>query len=445
MGVVNGKKSDRICLVVYRRFFHPLAKIPGPFWASITYYYIVKYNLFSERSQFYLQVEKLHQKYGPVIRISPNEIHLNDPDNYEKTAAFGTTNNALHRARRAAINPVFSRKAVLQLEDVIQAKTKKLIHRMEDLLTEGKPVDLHHGYRALSVDIVTDYSFDNCYNQLDAPSFGADFFDMTEELTLRGWVLQAFPILGPISNLRCVKEISAVKASIDSGRSTSTRKTIFHQLLDPAATPGHVDPSVEDLTDEAFTIIAAAADTTSHAMAILTYHVVSNPTIYRSLTLELKTAFHSHDHDHLDYTTLEKLPYLSAVIKEGLRISYGTPGRLPRTINTPTATFNGYAVPKGTVVGMSTYLMHRNPNLFPDPDAFDPCRWLNPVTAKRLEKCLVYFSRGSTQCVGMHLAYLQLYVGIGTIFRTFENLRIFETTKEDLEFDDFFAAGFPKG
>lgn len=45
--------------------------------------------------------------------------------------------------------------------------------------------------------------------------------------------------------------------------------------------------------------------------------------------------------------------------------------------------------------------MHRNPNLFPDPDAFDPCRWLNPVTAKRLEKCLVYFSRGSTQCVGM--------------------------------------------
>lgn len=72
---------------------------------------------------------------------------------------------------------------------------------MEDLLTEGKPVDLHHGYRALSVDIVTDYSFDNCYNQLDAPSFGADFFDMTEELTLRGWVLQAFPILGPISNL----------------------------------------------------------------------------------------------------------------------------------------------------------------------------------------------------------------------------------------------------
>ena len=210
-------------LIVYRRFFHPLAKIPGPFWASVTHYYIVKYNLFSGRSQFYLQVKKLHQEYGPVVRISPSEIHLNDPDNYEKvyyigstapskaayfydafglkTAAFGTTDNALHRVRRAAINPVFSRKAVLQLEDVIQAKTQKLVHRMEALLAEGKPVDLHHGYRALAVDIVTDYAFDNCYNQLDSPDFAADFFDMTGELIPRGWVLQAFPILGPISNL----------------------------------------------------------------------------------------------------------------------------------------------------------------------------------------------------------------------------------------------------
>jgi cytochrome P450 len=118
-----------------------------------------------------------------------------------KTAAFGTTNNALHRIRRAAINPVFSRKAVLQLEDVIQAKTQKLVRRMEEILSEGKPVDLHHGYRALSVDIVTEYSFDNCYNQLDTLDFAEDFFDMTGELIPRGWVLQAFPFLLPISNL----------------------------------------------------------------------------------------------------------------------------------------------------------------------------------------------------------------------------------------------------
>jgi hypothetical protein len=210
-------------LAIYRRFFHPLAKIPGPFWASITHFYIVKYNLFSGRSQFYLQIEKLHQQYGPVVRISPEEIHLNDPENHEKiyyigstapskavyfygsfgmkTAAFATTDNALHRVRRAAIHPVFSRKAVLQLEDVVQAKAQKLVHRMEEFLSQSKPVDLHHGYRALAVDVVTDYSFDNCYNQLDSPNFAVDFFNMTGELKPRRWVVQAFPIMGPISNL----------------------------------------------------------------------------------------------------------------------------------------------------------------------------------------------------------------------------------------------------
>jgi hypothetical protein len=51
-------------IALYRRFLHPIANIPGPFLASTTHFYIVYYNLFSGKSQFYLQVEKLHKKYG---------------------------------------------------------------------------------------------------------------------------------------------------------------------------------------------------------------------------------------------------------------------------------------------------------------------------------------------------------------------------------------------
>ena len=72
---------------------------------------------------------------------------------------------------------------------------------MKDLLDGGNPVDLHHGFRALSVDIITDYSFDNDYKQLDSPTFGSDFYEMTSELITRGWVLQAFPFLLPLSDL----------------------------------------------------------------------------------------------------------------------------------------------------------------------------------------------------------------------------------------------------
>jgi cytochrome P450 len=160
---------------------------------------------------------------GPVVRISPTEIHLADPDNYEKiyyvgskapskapyfydsfglnTAAFSTASHELHSIRRAVINRVFSRKTVLELEGIVQEKTVKLVKRMNGLLAEKKPVDLHHGYRALSADVICDYAFDNDSKQLESPTFAASFYEMAEDLLVRGRILQAFPFLLPLSKM----------------------------------------------------------------------------------------------------------------------------------------------------------------------------------------------------------------------------------------------------
>jgi cytochrome P450 len=89
------------------------------------------------------------------------------------------------------------------------------------------------------------------------------------------------------------------------------------------------------------------------------------------------------------------------VIKEALRLSFGVIGRLPRVVPHPGETFSGYFVPGGTIVGMSSWLMHRNPDVFPDPMKFDPDRWLNHEDFRRLERHMVPFGRGARQCVGM--------------------------------------------
>lgn len=68
-------------------------------------------------------------------------------------------------------------------------------------------------------------------------------------------------------------------------------------------------PSLDYLADEAYTILGAAADTTGNALTIATYNVVINPEIYQRLTVELKEAFPDPDAD-IDFTSLEKLPYL---------------------------------------------------------------------------------------------------------------------------------------
>jgi hypothetical protein len=88
---------------------------------------------------------------------------------------------------------------VLDQETLVQSKVAKLVKRMQDLLDSNQPVDLHHGYRALAVDVVTEFAFGNCYDQLDEEDFAKPFFDMTAELVPRGWLIQAFPFLLPLS------------------------------------------------------------------------------------------------------------------------------------------------------------------------------------------------------------------------------------------------------
>jgi cytochrome P450 len=203
-----------------------------------------------------------------------------------------------------------------------------------------------------------------------------------------------------------VQQIATVKKEIDEGRDKSKHKTIFHQLLDPKASEGYVVPDVEALTEEMFTVLTAGGETTGHALAMTTYYVLSKADIRQKLVSELKSAFPNKKAD-LEYLTLEKLPYLSCVIKEGLRLSYGVPGRLPRVIEAPDATFNGYRVPKGTIVSMSTWMLHRDPKNFPEPEQFIPERWSDPAKSRTLEnKYFAPFGRGSRQCVGMQYATL---------------------------------------
>jgi cytochrome P450 len=179
--------------------------------------------------------------------------------------------------------------------------------------------------------------------------------------------------------------------------------------MDEEATEGHTVLNIEDLTDEAYTILSAAADSSANVMTRTTYFVLSSPRILSTLMAELVTAFPGPN-QRLPFLKLEKLPYLTAVIKEGLRLSFHPPGRLPRVIETDAGIeLNGYHVPKGTIVGMSSWMMHRDPTVWPEPDKYSPERWLDPAEAKRLDKYLVNFSKGARQCIGMQYVLFVLF------------------------------------
>ncbi|KAH8887271.1 cytochrome P450 [Thozetella sp. PMI_491] len=470
--------------MVYRRFFHPLARIPGPFIPAVTRMYIWYWNV-PQDGHFYRKIDELHARYGPVVRIAPNEIHLSDPDNYDKVysvggnfykdpvfystlgvaAMFTAISNDEHRRRRAPLNHFFSRRAVLELEDIVQEKAGKLCHRMQNCLSAGSPVDLRSGLRAVSIDVITEYAFADCWAHLDAPDFNSWFSEAVRDTTVMWWSFQQFPIL--LKPMQAIPEnlarkmssamdgwldcivrtreyVAKVQKSFAAGIKPK-RRTIFHELLDPTADDKvpPIPPTLEALSAEALSFCTAAADTTGNAMEMSVYHVITNRLIYEALTKELRQAF-PNPNAELDYATLEKLPYLTGVVREGQRLSYGVISRLPRVTPEGGAVFNGYFVPSGTVVSMSSWMMHRDPDAFPLPDIFDPMRWMDPATVRTREKCLVSFSRGSRSCIGQNLAMCELYVTIGTLFRRFEKLKPVDIGPKDMTYVDYFTAFHPK-
>ena len=100
----------------------------------------------------------------------------------------------------------------------------------------------------------------------------------------------------------------------------------------------------------------------------------------------------------------------------------------------------GKSIPAGTLVGMSTVLVHQSSEVFKRPEVFDINRWMGP-NAAGLDQWLVTFSKGPRSCLGINLAYCEMYVALATMMRRFE-MRLDGTKAEDLVWRDTFLPHF---
>ena len=104
---------------------------------------------------------------------------------------------------------------------------------------------------------------------------------------------------------------------------------------------------------------------------------------------------------------IQALPYLSSVVKEGLRISMANPTRLPHVVPRGGWTFKSTYFPPSTIVGCSGYELHFNPAIFSDPFEFRPERWID--AGDEMGKHWFAFGAGSRACIARNLATMELY------------------------------------
>lgn len=182
-------------------------------------------------------------------------------------------------------------------------------------------------------------------------------------------------------------------------------RTVYDGIFDSSLPES--EKSIYRLSGEGSTVLGAGTETTAWTLTVITYFLLAQPETQARVASELR----GMDPSNLSWLDLEKLPHLSSVILEGLRMSYGLPMRLPRIARDEDLVYHGtaggktfdYVIPRGTAIGMSQWIQHHDERVFPDSYSFSPERWLDEKGEQRraLEKYMVAFSRGSRMCVGM--------------------------------------------
>lgn len=187
---------------------------------------------------------------------------------------------------------------------------------------------------------------------------------------------------------------------------------------------------------------AAGFETTSSTLTNSLYEMTKNPDIQERLCNELDEALgHLNLDDPNDarnyFDVVNQLPYLDAYVKEVLR-RYPAATRLERRLtgsgeNGKEYKLGNIPLEKGTLIEISTYAMHHDPDYFPDPFRFDPERFMPENKSQIKPYTYIPFGAGPRNCIGMRFAYQEVKLCLAKIVRRYR----FETapgTPEKLQF-----------
>ncbi|KAI4710113.1 hypothetical protein J4E89_005345 [Alternaria sp. Ai002NY15] len=471
-------------LAIYRLFFSPLSKFPGPKLAAVTGWVETYHDVF-RGGQLIFKLGEWHERYGPIVRLNPWEVHIADPDfvqvlfasnsQFDKKiewkyrtgiphSSFDTIEHQHHRMRRSAVAPFFSKQKISGITDFISQKAQRLCDRLEtEFAGSGRPAIMNNCFTAMTFDVITHYAFARSFEYMEDPNFEAPFTNAAKELATtlhtmghfpwllsllqalpQRWSVAMNPAMGAIFGFHgeIEDQIRAIKSGSNDAHKDVEHKTVFSELLD-SDLPTE-EKAVERLKHEGGSIVAGGVETTSTALSKATFYILENPAIATRLRAELGTVF-PDPHVTPSLATLEALPYLSAIVNETLRITIGISSRTARKSRKEPIMFKDIVIPAGADFSMTAYYTHTDPRIWDKPHEFVPERWLEKALAKNgepLSKYLVAFSKGPRMCLGINLARAELYIGLAVVFRRLE-LELFETGRAAVEMKADYFIPFP--
>ncbi|KAF4339672.1 pisatin demethylase [Fusarium beomiforme] len=439
--------------------WYRLRHIPGPFFGKFTYLWVAYLTITGKQHHHLVD---LNRKYGPLVRVGPNEVLVDNPDLIRKVSStrntytrgnwylggkfnpyhdtmFQIIDPVKHNAVKAKLSPAYSGRDAPNLEAVVNKQVGNLIRLIRDkyLSTDGnfRPVDATRVIRLFTLDVISHLSLGQEFGYLNADMdfHGIDkaFNEHLIILTLATdipWLRNLIfsplflKLFGPTEkDTKGVGPLMKVTNNIVRERYAPEAEE-KHDMLGSFKRQGL---SMEECQSESLFMFMAGSETTATVIRVILLYLVASPRIYQRLRQEIKDAI-SDGRASNPVTDIEsrQLPYLQAVIYEGIRIRPPTTGMLFKDVPAGGETMHGQYIPAGTSIGVNASSLLRSEALFgPDPQVFRPERYLDAdkdTSAQMKRDVEIIFGYGRWMCAGKPIAFMELYKVIFELLRVFD-------------------------
>ncbi|KEF53687.1 uncharacterized protein A1O9_10087 [Exophiala aquamarina CBS 119918] len=432
-----------IGLWMYNLYFHPLAKFPGPRLNAISPLPGI-YSLL--RGRLPLDNKLLHDKYGAVVRVSPNElafnsaqawediyghrqgrpnmhkdpIHVGSVDPLPGASTLTMADDENHARQRRALAHSFSTKALLEQEDIIQGYVSSFIKSLRRKADASEAFNMVNWLNFTTFDIIGDLAFGEPFGCLEKGAFHS-WVALIYETVKVGALEQATRRFAPAGSWLQAQLVSMIPQHVRQRRRNHlaySKEKVLRRLANHKA--DHKDfiyyilkqREKHDLKENEIVLngalfIVAGSETTANLLSGLIARLIWNPDKMEKLCVEIRAAFSSED--QITYDSTSKLVYLNACLEEGLRIHPPVPTGLLRTVPAGGDTIDGHFVPGGTSVAVGSWAAAHNPAHFKDCDTFIPERFIDPAyNATDNKKGFQPFSLGPRGCIGKNLSYMEM-------------------------------------
>jgi cytochrome P450 len=323
-----------------------------------------------------------------------------------------TSEGDLHRRQRRLAQPAFHKQRIAAYADTMVAHAQRTAARWRD----GETLDISSEMNRLTLTIVGE--------TLLGADVEADAGGVRDALTT---VFEAFPMtMSPFAPLLerlplpVVRRYHRAQAAldtliyriIDERRGTpDDRGDLLSMLLlarDDEEDGGRMSDA--QLRDETLTIFLAGHETTANALAWTWHLLAHHPDVEERLHQEIDAVLDGRPGSAED---VPRLPYTRWVLAESMRLyppAWAVGRRAIEDVE-----IGGYTIPKGTVVLFSQYLLHRDARFFPDPNRFDPDRWLPERQKTRPKFAYFPFGGGTRICIGEPFAWMEGILVLATL------------------------------